>query len=46
MLPDGGMLINLNDRCVIVFTPFPFPFCGLGKKPANSHLFDHLHDPP
>jgi hypothetical protein len=45
-IPGGGLLVNLNDRCVIVFTPFPFPFCRLGEKPANGDLFEHMHDQP
>jgi hypothetical protein len=43
-IPGGGLLVNLNDRCVIVFTPLPFPFCRLGKQPANGDLFEHMHD--
>lgn len=43
-IPGGGLLVNLNDRCVIVFIPFPFPFCGVGKKPANGDLFEHMPD--
>jgi hypothetical protein len=45
-MPGGGLLVNLNDNCVLVFAPRPFFFaCALGKKPANGKLFEHLHDP-
>jgi hypothetical protein len=42
----GGMAIHLNDRCVIAFTPLPFPVCALGKQEANGDLFKHMRDPP
>ena len=45
-LPDGGILIRLNERCVIVINPFPLPFCGIGEIPVNSGLFEHMNDPP
>jgi hypothetical protein len=44
-IPGGGLLVNLNDNCVIVFAPLPFFSCAPGKKPANGELFKHLHDP-
>jgi hypothetical protein len=44
-IPGGGLLINVNDRCVVVLIPFPFFGCGLGKKPPNGDLFEHMHDP-
>ena len=40
----GGVVIHLNDRCVIVLIPFPFPFCGIGKIPVRGDLLDHMHD--
>ena len=43
-LPQGGMLLNLNDRCAIVIYGFIFPFCRIGRIPVNGHLFDHMHD--
>jgi len=43
-LPGGGVVLNLSDRCVLVFAPFPFPFCGVGTKPANGDLFKDLKD--
>jgi hypothetical protein len=45
-LPDGGLLIRLNDRCVIVINPIPVPFCGIGKIPVNGDLFEHMNEPP
>jgi hypothetical protein len=44
-LPEGGMVIHLNDNCVIVLTPFPFPLCSPFKRKANGELFKHMHDP-
>jgi hypothetical protein len=43
-IPSGGLLVNVNDNCVIVFIPFPFFGCALGKRPANGDLFKHWHD--
>jgi hypothetical protein len=45
-LPRGGLLVNLNDNCVLVFNPLPFFFCARGKKPANGDLFQHMRDWP
>lgn len=41
-LPQGGMLINLNDHCALVLYGFLFPVCRIGRIPANGHLFDHM----
>jgi hypothetical protein len=38
-IPEGGLLVNLNDNCVLVFLPLPFVFCRPGHKPANGELF-------
>jgi hypothetical protein len=45
-LPEGGILVNLNDRCVMVIAPLPFAFCRWGKPPVNGTLFDHMRDVP
>lgn len=45
-IPGGGILVNLNDNCVLVFLPLPMVACRPGKKPANGDLFDPLHDAP
>jgi hypothetical protein len=43
-LPGGGLLINLNDRCVLLLAPLPFAVCGIGTKPANGELFEHMRN--
>jgi len=43
-LEGGGLLIHINDRCIVVLIPFPFPFCGIGKIPVRGDLLDHMHD--
>jgi hypothetical protein len=45
-LEDGGLLIHLNDRCVLVLMPFPLPFCGIGKIQARGDLLERMHDEP
>ena len=44
-IPEGGLLVHLNDNCVLVLFPLPFAGCAIGKRKANGHLFDHMHDP-
>lgn len=44
MLPSGGMLINLTDRCAVVFYGILIPVCKIGTIPTNGRLFDHMHD--
>ena len=43
--PDGGILVNLNDNCVLVFVPLPFVFCKPGHKPADGALFKDMAQP-
>ena len=43
-LPEGGLLINLNDRCAVVLYVLPIPVCKIGHIPVDGGLFDHLHD--
>jgi hypothetical protein len=43
---EGGLIVHLSDKCVMVFMPFPFALCGIGKKEANGHLLDHMRDAP
>ncbi|HZE43196.1 MAG TPA: hypothetical protein VE058_05410 [Steroidobacteraceae bacterium] len=45
-LEGGGLLIHINERCVLVLMPFPLPFCGIGKIPVRGDLLDHMHDEP
>jgi hypothetical protein len=45
-LEGGGLLIHINDRCIVVLIPFPLPFCGIGKIPVRGDLLDHMHDEP
>jgi hypothetical protein len=45
-LEGGGILIHINERCVVVLIPFPLPFCGVGKIPVRGDLLDHIHDEP
>lgn len=43
-IPGGGMLVHLNDNCVLILFPLPFVGCGIGKRPANGDLFEHQRD--
>jgi hypothetical protein len=43
-LPQGGILIHLGDRCVLVLIPLPIVGCAIGKTPASGDLFDHMRD--
>jgi hypothetical protein len=45
-LPNGGLLINLNDRCAIAWVIFPFPVCKVGKIPVRGDLFQLRKDAP
>ena len=45
-LEQGGILIHLNERCVLVISVLAMPMCGLGKIQARGDLFDHMNDPP
>lgn len=43
-MPEGGMLVHLGDRCVLVLFPLPLVGCGIGTPRANDDLFEHMHD--
>jgi hypothetical protein len=44
-IPDGGLIVNLNDRCAIVIKfPMLLGGCKLGKIEARGDLFSHMHD--
>ena len=45
-LPDGPLMVNINDRCAIVIFIIPFVGCTIGKIPVNGRLFDHMKDAP
>jgi hypothetical protein len=44
-LPEGGMLIRLNDNCAIIIAPLPFGGCTIGKRKARGDLFDEMQAP-
>jgi hypothetical protein len=44
-LPDGGLLLNLSDRCSIVLKfPMLLGGCRIGKIESRGDLFAHMHD--
>jgi hypothetical protein len=43
-LPEGGLLINLSDRCAVVLYVLPIPVCRIGRIPPDGGLFDHMRD--
>lgn len=45
-LPQGGLVVHLNERCVLVISALLIPACGIGKIPARGDLFEHMHDAP
>jgi hypothetical protein len=42
-LPQGGLVIHINDNCVLLIFPLPFVGCAIGKKPANGGIFESMH---
>ena len=34
-LPEGGLLINLSDRCAVVLYVLPIPVCRIGRIPPG-----------
>jgi hypothetical protein len=44
-IPEGGLIIHLNDNCVLILFPLPFGECAIGKRKANGDLFKHMNDP-
>lgn len=44
-IPQGGIVIHLNDNCVVVLSPLPAAFCSPFKRAANGELFKHMRDP-
>jgi hypothetical protein len=45
-IPNGGFVVNINDRCGVVILIYPVPFCKIGKIPVRGDLLDHMHDAP
>jgi hypothetical protein len=45
-LPEGGLLLHLNDNCVLVLFPLPFGGCSIGTRKPNGDLFKNMNDPP
>jgi hypothetical protein len=43
-IPEGGLLVHLDDRCVLVLFPLPFIGCGIGEKEPNGDLFKSMGD--
>jgi len=41
-IDGGGILVRLNDHCVIVITLLAMPACSIGTIPARGDLFDHM----
>ena len=45
-LPEGGVLLRLSDRCVMIIgLPFVLPLCKFGRIPARGDLFKHMEEP-
>jgi len=43
----GALVLNINDRCAVALVfIFPLAVCKIGRIPANTHLFEHMHEPP
>jgi hypothetical protein len=45
-IEGGGILIHINEHCVLVLFPLPFAGCGIGKIPVRGDLFEHMYDAP
>ncbi|HEY4212177.1 MAG TPA: hypothetical protein VGM84_11895 [Steroidobacteraceae bacterium] len=45
-IPRGGIVINITDRCAIVFTGlFVLGGCRIGHQEVHGDLFEHMRDP-
>jgi hypothetical protein len=42
----GAVIVRVSDHCILVFFPFPFAFCGIGKIPVRGDLLDHMRNEP
>jgi hypothetical protein len=46
-IPDGGLIVNINDRCAIVIRfPVLLAGCKIGKMESRGDLFTHMNDSP
>lgn len=45
-LSQGGFVVHLNERCVLVVTALLMPACRIGKIAARGDLFEHMDDAP
>jgi hypothetical protein len=45
-LPEGGFILNLSDRCAIVFSIMLIPVCKVGVIEPRGDLLQHMDDPP
>lgn len=43
---SGGLILNLTDRCAIVFAIMLIPVWKVGDMEPRGDLFDHMNDPP
>jgi hypothetical protein len=41
----GGLILNLTDRCAIVFSIMLIPVCKVGDMEPRGDLFEHMGDP-
>jgi hypothetical protein len=41
----GGVILNLTDRCAIVFSIMLIPVCKMGVMEPRGDLFEHMNDP-
>lgn len=45
-LPQGGFLLNINDRCAVAVVIMIMPMCKFGKIEARGDLFQHMKPTP
>jgi hypothetical protein len=43
-LQEGGFIVNLSDRCAIVFAIMLIPACKLGRLEPRGDLLQHMND--
>jgi hypothetical protein len=45
-LPEGGFILNLSDRCALIFSIMLIPVCKIGVVAPRGDLLQHMDDPP